>query len=121
VRVAAKSGGGSSVRAARRGIQGGDASEVAAVLWATGYRLDHSWIEIPGLKDERGIVVHERGVTSSAGLYMLGLSWQHQRTSALLGWVAQDAEFLVDRIESLDRTKDYLGRWWLEARRRGND
>ena len=86
-------------------FQGGDASEVDAVLWATGYLLDHSWVEISGLKDERGIVVHERGVTSSAGLYMLGLSWQHRRTSALLGWVAQDAEFLADRIESLDRTK----------------
>ena len=86
-------------------FQDGDTSEVAAVLWATGYRLDHSWIDIPDLKDDRGVVVHDRGVTSSAGLYMLGLSWQHRRTSALLGWVAQDAEFLADCIDSLDRTK----------------
>ena len=86
-------------------FEGGDMTEVAAVLWATGYRLDHSWIDIPDLKDDRGVVVHERGVTSSAGLYMLGLSWQHRRTSALLGWVAQDAEFLADRIEPFNRTK----------------
>jgi putative flavoprotein involved in K+ transport len=84
-------------------FEGGATSEVDAVLWATGYRIDNSWIDIPGVKDDRGLVTHERGVTPAAGLYMLGLSWQHTRTSALLGWVTDDAEFLADRIGSSDR------------------
>jgi putative flavoprotein involved in K+ transport len=84
-------------------FEGGIGSEVDGVLWATGYRIDHSWIDIPDVKDETGLVVHERGVTSANGLYLLGLSWQHTRTSALLGWVANDAEFLAEHIESSDR------------------
>jgi hypothetical protein len=29
---------------------------------------------------------------------MLGHTWQHTRTSALLGWVRNDAAFLAERI-----------------------
>lgn len=68
-----------------------------AVIWATGFRPDHSWIDVPVL-DESGRVEHERGVTRSPGLYFLGLSWQHTRGSALLGWVGDDAEFIAQRI-----------------------
>jgi putative flavoprotein involved in K+ transport len=85
-------------------FEGGETTEVDAVLWATGYRTDHSWIDLPDLKDERGLVKHERGVTAFSGLYLLGLSWQHTRTSALLGWVSEDAECLTEHIESLART-----------------
>jgi putative flavoprotein involved in K+ transport len=45
-----------------------------------------------------GQVVHRRGVTEVPGLYFLGLSWQHTRGSALLGFVNDDAAFLADRI-----------------------
>ena len=65
-----------------------------SVIWATGFRLDHSWIDVP-VFDEAGRVVHERGVTESPGLYFLGLPWQHTRGSALLGWVKDDAEYLA--------------------------
>jgi putative flavoprotein involved in K+ transport len=44
--------------------------------------------------------VHRRGVTGSAGLYFLGLPWQHTRGSALLGWVKDDAEFVAQQIET---------------------
>jgi putative flavoprotein involved in K+ transport len=81
-------------------FEGGDSSEVDAVLWATGYRLDHSWIDIPGLRDEKGRIKQERGVTPVGGLYTVGLSWQHTRTSALLGWVTKDAEFIARHIGS---------------------
>jgi putative flavoprotein involved in K+ transport len=71
--------------------------EVATVIWATGFGLDHSWIEAP-VFDSRCAVLHERGVTPSPGLYFLGLPWQHTRGSALLGWVKDDAEFLARHI-----------------------
>jgi putative flavoprotein involved in K+ transport len=32
---------------------------------------------------------------------MLGLTWQHTRGSALLGWVGSDAAFLAGQISSL--------------------
>jgi putative flavoprotein involved in K+ transport len=71
--------------------------EVAAVIWATGFGLDHAWIDVP-VFDAGGAVVHERGVTASPGLYLLGLQWQHTRGSALLGWVEDDAAFIAARI-----------------------
>src|SRR3954463_7847968 len=65
---------------------------VAAVVWATGFRLDHSFVALP-IFDAGGQVKHQRGVTEVPGLYFLGLPWQHTRGSALLGWVKDDAEF----------------------------
>jgi putative flavoprotein involved in K+ transport len=72
---------------------------VGLVVWATGYRPDYGWIKVPGVVRE-GHVVHRRGVTQVPGLYFLGLSWQHTRGSALLGFVQEDATFLADRIQA---------------------
>jgi putative flavoprotein involved in K+ transport len=71
-----------------------------AVIWATGFALDHSWIDVP-IFDDGGRLMHRRGVTAAPGLYFLGLTWQYTRGSALLGWVKDDAEFIADRIEAL--------------------
>ena len=73
--------------------------DVGVVVWATGYRSDYAWIHIPGGVRE-GHVVHRRGVTQVPGLYFLGLSWQHTRGSALLGFVQEDAALLGDRIQA---------------------
>ena len=93
----AMSAGGSTVR-----FEDGTEVDVAGIVWATGFRTDHSWIDAP-VFDERGHLVHERGVTASPGLYFLGLSWQHTRGSALLGWVKDDAEHLAQQIASRSR------------------
>jgi putative flavoprotein involved in K+ transport len=76
----------------------GSAAEFDAVVWATGFAADHSWIDVQEAKDDQGRIVHTRGVTRSPGLYMLGLTWQHTRGSALLGWVRSDAAFLSGQI-----------------------
>ena len=70
--------------------------EVDAVIWATGYRNDHSWI------DDGHELQHKRGVTEVPGLYFLGLQWQYTRGSALLGWVKDDAEYIANRIAEFD-------------------
>jgi len=67
------------------------------VIWSTGFRPDYSWIHVPGVLTD-GTVAHRRGVTEVPGLYFLGLSWQHTRGSALLGFVGDDAAYLADRI-----------------------
>ena len=72
---------------------------IAAVY--IGFAADHSWIDIHEAKDGQGHIVHQRGVTPSPGLYMRGLTWQHTRGSALLGWVGSDAAFLAGQITSL--------------------
>lgn len=81
-------------------FEGGDSADYDGVVWATGFRVDHSWVDIPDVKDEQGRLRHVRGVTDSQGLYLLGMTWQYTRTSALLGWVGIDAAYLADRIEA---------------------
>jgi putative flavoprotein involved in K+ transport len=80
----------------------GSELEVDAVIWATGYRSDYSWTDAP-IFDSSGRVKHRRGVTDVPGLYFLGLSWQHTRGSALVGWVKDDAEFIADQIDAAER------------------
>jgi putative flavoprotein involved in K+ transport len=86
---------GRTVRFADHGLL----EEVGVVVWATGYRPDYGWIKVPGVVRE-GQVVHRRGVTEVPGLFFLGLSWQHTRGSALLGFVNDDAAYLAERIAS---------------------
>ena len=79
----------------------GSTSEYDAVLWATGFTHDNTWIDIPGVIDYGGRIRQSRGVTASPGLYTLGLTWQHTRGSALLGWVGNDAAFLAQQIGAI--------------------
>jgi len=85
----------------------GSQLSVGSVIWATGFRLDYSWIDAPVFDDDHR-PVHQRGVTESPGLYFLGLPWQHTRGSALLGWVKDDAEFLAQQIAAFSRGKPTL-------------
>jgi putative flavoprotein involved in K+ transport len=78
-------------------FEDGSELDVDAVIWATGYHSDYSWIDIP-VFDDHGRPLHRRGVTDHPGLFFLGLTWQHTRGSALLGWVKDDAEFISERI-----------------------
>jgi putative flavoprotein involved in K+ transport len=79
-------------------FEDGSEQEVDAIVWATGYRSDFSWIDIPAIKDERGGVIHRRGVTDAPGLLFVGLTWQHTRGSALIGFVGEDAAFIAGRL-----------------------
>jgi putative flavoprotein involved in K+ transport len=84
-------------------FEDGSELEVDAVMWATGYRPDYAWIDLP-LFDPDGRVRHRRGVTDVPGLYFLGLTWQHTRGSALIGWVKDDAAYIAEEIKtSYDR------------------
>jgi putative flavoprotein involved in K+ transport len=85
-------------------FEDGGELEVDAVIWATGYRPDYSWISLP-IFDEDGRLRHRRGVTDVPGLYFLGLTWQYTRGSALIGWVKDDAEFIAERIAAYQESK----------------
>jgi len=89
-----------AVSAAGRALRFEDDSEVDvdSVIWATGYRPEYSWVDLPVL-DTKGWARHRRGVTDVPGFYFLGLTWQHTRGSALIGWVKDDAEFIAKQID----------------------
>jgi putative flavoprotein involved in K+ transport len=80
-------------------FEDGGELDADAVIWATGYRSDYSWLDVPVI-DAEGRIRHRRGVTDLPGLYFLGLYWQWTRGSALIGWVRDDAEYIARQIET---------------------
>jgi putative flavoprotein involved in K+ transport len=77
----------------------GSSVEVDSVVWATGFRPDYSWIDAPSLTDSGGTPRHDGGRSLAVpGLWFLGLPWQRNRGSALLGFVQRDAEHLAAQM-----------------------
>ena len=66
------------------------------VIWATGFRPDHSWLQLP-VFDAKGRLTHDGGHVAQ-GLYALGLPFMRRRNSALIDGVGADAEALADHI-----------------------
>jgi putative flavoprotein involved in K+ transport len=74
------------------------AENVGTVLWATGYRPDYSWLEVPVL-DYKGRLWHEGGVIPDApGLYVLGTSLLRRRRSTYISGAAHDTAELADHL-----------------------
>jgi putative flavoprotein involved in K+ transport len=72
--------------------------EITAVLWATGFRPDHSWLDIP-VRDRNGRIQHDGGVVTGApGLYVLGLPVLRTRGSTYIHGAAADSEALTGHL-----------------------
>lgn len=72
-------------------------AEISSVIWATGYGLDHRWIDLP-IVDEYGFPRQRRGVSAVPGLFFLGLLWQHTQASATLFGPRADAAHLLPHM-----------------------
>jgi putative flavoprotein involved in K+ transport len=70
--------------------------ELGAVIWATGYGPDFSWVDAPLEPDGRPVQTH--GVGAAEGLYFVGLPWLRKRKSALIYGVGEDAEHVVTHL-----------------------
>ncbi|MFB2552460.1 MSMEG_0569 family flavin-dependent oxidoreductase [Ensifer soli] len=73
------------------------AEGVSAVIWATGFTPDWSFVSLP-IFDGSGYPVHRRGVTPVAGAYVLGLPWLWTWGSGRFLSVGRDAEHVVGRL-----------------------
>jgi putative flavoprotein involved in K+ transport len=71
--------------------------DIRTVIWATGYRPDFRWLDVPVL-DHKGRVRHDGGVTPSPGLYVLGLPFLRRRKSTLIDGAADDARFVTTHL-----------------------
>jgi putative flavoprotein involved in K+ transport len=72
-------------------------ANVTSIIWATGYGLNNSILDMPVL-DEWNYPRHTRGVTEVPGLYAVGLPWLTRHVSATLPGVGPDAEFIAEDI-----------------------
>jgi putative flavoprotein involved in K+ transport len=72
---------------------------IKTILWATGYRPDYSWLEVPVL-DRKGQIRHEGGVTAAPGLCAIGLPFLRKRKSAFIDGAADDAGELSGHLSA---------------------
>jgi putative flavoprotein involved in K+ transport len=71
---------------------------VKTIIWATGYRPDYSWLDMPVL-DRKGQIRHDGGVvTDSPGLYLIGAHFLRRRKSTLIDGAGDDARELSDHL-----------------------
>jgi len=93
------------VRDGRPVFADGRILDVANVIWATGFRQDYSWIDIPGFESD-GAPMHERGVATEPGLYFVGLDFMYAATSENVGGVGRDARHVARHIARLSSSRD---------------
>ena len=69
------------------------AKEIRTIIWATGYRPDHSWLQLP-VFDRKGMMRHDGGVVCAPGVYLMGMQFLRRRKSALIDGAGDDAREL---------------------------
>ena len=73
---------------------------IKTIVWATGFRPDYSWLDVPVL-DLKGHIRHDGGVVTEApGLYVMGLPFLRRRKSSLIDGVGDDARDLSAHLAS---------------------
>jgi putative flavoprotein involved in K+ transport len=71
--------------------------EIKTVIWATGFRPEYGWLDVP-VVDEKGRLRHEGGVTQSPGLYALGLPVLRRRKSTFIYGIEDDAREVTEHL-----------------------
>jgi len=72
-------------------------SGIRTVIWATGYRPDYSWLDVPVL-DRKGRIRHDGGVVVARGMYVLGLPFMRRRKSSFIDGAGDDAADLAAHL-----------------------
>ena len=71
--------------------------EIRSIVWATGFRPDYRWLEVPVI-DPKGRLRHDGGVVDSPGLYVLGLPVLRRRKSTFIHGIEDDAREVIDHL-----------------------
>lgn len=79
-----------------------DKGEIRSIVWATGFRPDYSWLDVPVL-DRKGMIKHDGGVVEAPGLFVLGLTFLRRRKSSFIHGAEDDATDLANLLHA------YLG------------
>jgi putative flavoprotein involved in K+ transport len=73
------------------------AGEIRSIVWATGFRPDYGWLDVP-VVDPKGQLRHDGGVVDSPGLYALGLPVLRRRKSTFIHGIEPDAREVIDHL-----------------------
>jgi putative flavoprotein involved in K+ transport len=78
-------------------VEGGEALEVANVIWCTGFAPGHSWLRLPVTRGDD--LIQERGVaTTEPGLFFVGQHFLYALSSEMVHGVGRDAERVARAI-----------------------
>jgi putative flavoprotein involved in K+ transport len=70
---------------------------IATIVWATGFRPDLSWVDLPAF-DHAGRLRHDGGVVDCPGVYALGSTFLRRRKSSFVHGAADDTADLADHL-----------------------
>jgi len=73
---------------------------IGTVIWATGFRPDYSWLQVPPALDRKGHLLHEGGVAGVRGLYALGLPFMRRRKSSFIHGAEDDVRELGEHLSA---------------------
>jgi putative flavoprotein involved in K+ transport len=71
--------------------------EVNSIVWATGFRPDFSWLELP-VFDSAGRLRHDGGVVDAPGVYFLGGTFLRRRKSSFIHGADDDTHDLAEHL-----------------------
>jgi len=74
-----------------------NSGEIRSIIWATGFKPDYRWLEVPVL-DRKGRLKHEGGIVAAPRLYAIGLPVLRRRKSTFIHGAEDDARDLVDHL-----------------------
>ena len=72
---------------------------IKTILWATGYRPDYSWLNLP-VFDHKGRIRHDGGIVDQPGVYLMGTPLLRRRKSSFIHGAADDARDLSAHLVS---------------------
>jgi putative flavoprotein involved in K+ transport len=71
--------------------------EIRSIIWATGFRPDYRWLDLP-VVDPKGQLSHDGGTVASPGVYALGLPVLRRRKSTFIHGIEDDAREVIDHL-----------------------
>jgi putative flavoprotein involved in K+ transport len=83
--------------------------DIRSIVWATGFRPDYSWLNVPAL-DEKGHLRHDGGVVCLPGMYALGLPVLRRRKSSFIHGIEDDAREVIDHLAGYLAAGGHRGR-----------
>ena len=82
-----------------------DRKNIRTIIWATGFKPDYSWLDVPVL-DRKGRIKHDGGVVDAPGMYVLGLPMMRRRKSSFIHGIEDDAREITSHLVTYLETRD---------------
>jgi putative flavoprotein involved in K+ transport len=77
--------------------------DISCIIWCTGFDGDFSYLKLP-VFNEKGVLMHQEGISEIKGLYFVGFPWLRKRKSGIILGIEEDVDFIGQRIQNAELT-----------------